>query len=231
MSGYKQLAGLSDLYFEVLTNERSVTDRDLRRAEQAVQYAFADVNAQLGQPEMVSPLVKAEDVKPSVIVTSLLVNVRSRPGMNHEAISQAKKDDVFDLLGEQGEWFQVQLSGGRTAWIHRNVASKRLQSDSTGAEMKRVDAKLLTSERKPPLHLEPIKLLATTIEYIPRPTSDELKIYGELEAQLRDLQARSADERKAIEQRLRQRTSEKFGISPEQVWNTYLKVQGWEIKH
>jgi hypothetical protein len=96
--------------------------------------------------------------------------------------------------------------------------------------MKRLDAKPLAPERISPLHLEPIKPLAMPIEYIPRPTPDELKIYAELELQLRGLQARSADGRRASEQHVLQRTSEKFGISQELIWNTYLKVQGWEIK-
>ncbi len=230
LGGHKQLAILCDLYFEVLTNERSVADRDLQRAEQAIQYTFADVSAQLGQPEIAPPPVKLEGVKPTVIVTAPLVNIRSRPGMGHEAISQAKKDDVFDCLGEQGEWFQVQLSGARAGWVHRSVASKRPQADGTTGEMKRADAKPIGAERRTVPQLEPIKLLATPIEYIPRPTSDEFKIYVELEAQLRDIQARGAEERKAVEQRIVQRTSERFGLSPEQIWNAYLKVQGWEIK-
>jgi uncharacterized protein YgiM (DUF1202 family) len=230
MTGYKQLAILSDLYLEVLTNERSVTDQDLLRAEQAVQHAFADASTQLGQPEKVPPLVKKDDVKPSVVVTAPLTNLRSGPGMTHMAISQVRKDVVFDLLGERGEWFQVQVSENHTGWVHRNVASKRPQTDGATSELKRMDAKTVASERPPTLHLEPINLLATSIEYIPPPTSDEVKIYGELEVQLRDLQVRSVDERKTSEHRILQRASEKFGISPAQIWNTYLKVQGWEIK-
>jgi hypothetical protein len=85
-------------------------------------------------------------------------------------------------------------------------------------------------ERGPQLRLEPIRLLSTPIEFIPRPTSDEMRIYVELEQQLRDLQASNAEERRVVEQHSLQRMSDKHGISPEQVWNTYLKVQGWEIR-
>ncbi|MDQ3831921.1 MAG: SH3 domain-containing protein [Candidatus Tectomicrobia bacterium] len=230
MGGYKQLALLSDLYLEVLTNERSVTDRDLQRAEQAVQHALTDAGIQLGQPEKVLPPAKRDEVKPSIVVTAALANLRSGPGMDHAAIGQVRKDVVLDLLGEQGEWFQVQLSGNHTGWVHRNVASKHPQADGTTGQLKRVETKPVASERPLALHLEPINLLATSIEYIPPPTSDEVKIYGELEAQLRDLQVRSADERKTSEHGILQRASEKFGISPAQVWSTYLKVQGWEIK-
>jgi len=230
MVGYKQLAMLSELYLEVLTNERSVNDRELQHAEQGVRHAFADASIQLGQPEKLPPPAKRDDVKPNIVITAALANLRSGPGMNHATIGQVRKDVVLDLLGEQGEWFQVQLSGNHTGWVHRNVASKQTQAAGTTGELKRTDAKPVASERTPALHLEPINLLATSIEYIPPPTSDEVKIYGELEAQLRDLQVRSADERKTSEHGILQRASEKFSISPAQVWNTYLKVQGWEIK-
>ena len=230
MGGYKQLALLSDLYLEVLTNERSVADQDLQHAEQLVRHAFADAGSQLGRPETVPLPAKGDAVKPSIVVTAALANLRSGPGMNHAAIGQVKKDVALDLVGEQGEWIQVQLSGNHTGWVHKNVASKHPQADEMIGEPKRMDTKPVASERTAVLHLEPINLLATSIEYIPPPTSDELKIYGELEAQLRDLQARSADERKTSEHGILHRASEKFGISPAQVWNTYLKVQGWEIK-
>jgi Bacterial SH3 domain len=227
---HKQLAVIRDLYFEVLTNERSPTDRELQRTQEVAQYALWDATAQLGQPASVPTPVKIETVKPTVVVTSPLVNVRSGPGISHEMVKQVKKDDILDFLGEQGEWFQVQLGGGRTGWIHRNVASKRPQGDGTTADAKRMDSKLLAIEKGPQLQLEPLRLLSTPLEYIPRPTPDEIKIYADVEVQLRDLQARNLEERKAAEQRILQRMSDKYIISPEQIWNTYLKVQGWEIK-
>jgi hypothetical protein len=227
---HKQLAVIRDLYFEVLINERSLTDRDLQRAEQVAQYALGDATAQLGQPDTAPSPVIVESVRPIVIITSPLANVRSGPGMSYESISQWKKDAVLDFLGEQREWFQVQLSGGRTGWVHRSVASKRPQGDGATGDVKRMDSQPFATEKGPQFQLEPIRLLSTPIEYIPRPTADEVKIYADIELQLRDLRARNLEERKAIEQRILQRISDKHGISPEQVWNSYLKVQGWEIK-
>ncbi len=227
---HKQLAVIRDLYSEVLTNDRSPTDHDLQRAQEVAQYAIWDVSAQLGQPYSVSSPVKMEAVKPTVVVTSPLGNVRSGPGTSHETVRQVKKDDILDFLGEQGEWFQVQLGGGRKGWVHRNVASKRPQGDSTSGDPKRMDSKPFATEKAPQLQLEPLGLQSTPLEYMPRPTPDEIKIYAEIEMQLRDLQARNLEERKAVEQRVLQRMSDKYIISPEQVWSTYLKVQGWEIK-
>jgi uncharacterized protein YgiM (DUF1202 family) len=226
---HKQLAIMHDLYFEVLINERSPSDHDLQRAEQVAQYALGDAVAQVGQPDSEPSPVRVESVKPTVIVTSPLVNVRNGPGMSHEAIRQLKKDDVLDFLGEQGEWFQVQLAGGRTGWVHRNVTSKRAQGDGAPGNTKRTDSKPFAIEKASRLHLNPIRPLSTPLQYIPHPTSDEVKIYADLELQFRDLQARNLEERLAVEQRLVERLSDKHGISPGQLWNTYLKVQGWEI--
>ena len=226
---YKQLQVLRDLYFEVLINERPFNDRALQRVEQQIQYALGDAIAQLGQPDMPSLPIKAENVKATVIVTSPLVNIRSGPGISHGVVSQVKKDEVLAFIGEQREWFQVQLSGGRTGWIHRNVASRGSLADGTAVEAKRSDSKLSFSEGRVILQLEPIGLLATPIAYIPQPTQDEFRIYAESEPQLRDLSSRSLQERQTLEQRILQRLSDKYGISPKQAWNAYLKVQGWEI--
>jgi uncharacterized protein YgiM (DUF1202 family) len=227
---HKQLAVMPDLYFEVLINERSLTDRDLQRAEHVIQYALGDTIAQLGQPDSVPTPLRVESARPTVIVTAPLVHVRNGPGMSHESIKQLKRDEVLDFLAEQGEWFQVQLGGGRTGWVHRSVASKRPKGEGTLDDSKRVDMKASSPERRPQLRLEPINLWSTPVEIIPRPTADEVRIYAELEQQLRDLHTTTVEERQAVEQRILQRMSDKHAISPEQVWNTYLKVQGWEIR-
>jgi uncharacterized protein YgiM (DUF1202 family) len=229
-TSHKQLSVLRDRYFEVLVNERSSTDRELQWAEQVLQYALGDAIAEFGQAETALTPLKAESARPSVIITSPLVNVRSGPGMTYEAISQWKKDAVLTLLSEQGEWFQVQLSGGRTGWVHQNVVRKHPQGDGTSADVKPGEGRPWPAEKRARLQLEPLRVLSTPIDHIPRPTSDEVKIYAEIELQLRDLQTRQPEERKVIEHGVLQRMSDKYGISPGQVWNTYLKVQGWEIK-
>ncbi|MGH8059003.1 MAG: hypothetical protein ACREOH_17500, partial [Candidatus Entotheonellia bacterium] len=76
----------------------------------------------------------------------------------------------------------------------------------------------------------PIPLQSTPLAYMPRPTSDEMRIYTDIEQALRDVSYRDPDERRKGEHRAQQRVAEKYGISAEQVWNAYLKVQGWEVK-
>ncbi|HEX9867883.1 MAG TPA: hypothetical protein VGC99_04695, partial [Candidatus Tectomicrobia bacterium] len=102
--------------------------------------------------------------------------------------------------------------------------------DGTTGDVKRGDAKPLSLEKGSYPQLEPISLLSTPVDFIPSPTSDEVKIYGEMEQQLRGLQAGNSEERRDVEQHILQRVSDKHRISPEQVWNTYLKVQGWQIR-
>ena len=230
---HKQLALIAGFYFEVLINERAPSDPDLQRAEHIIQYALGDAIAHLGQPDNIPFPVQVTTVTATVVVTSALVNVRNGPGMNHEPIKQLKKDEVLDLLSEQGEWFQVRLDGGQIGWVHRGVVSQRPPGDGLTDDIKRVAMPFPSAERGPPLRLEPTRLLSTPVEFIPHPTSDEVKIYVEVEQQLRNLLADNAShtgERRAVEQRILQRLSEKHGISSEQLWNAYLKVQGWELK-
>jgi hypothetical protein len=115
-------------------------------------------------------------------------------------------------------------------WIHRNVVSKQDSSSGRGGEPKRADVKPLLSERRNGLQLDPIVLASTSVDYVPRPTGDEVKIYADLEQQLRELAPRHSDERRRLEQQILQRLGEKYRISPDHLWNAYLKVQGWEIR-
>ncbi|MGH8055848.1 MAG: SH3 domain-containing protein, partial [Candidatus Entotheonellia bacterium] len=154
----KHLLGLVDSYFEVLLNERAASDRDLQWLEREIELAFSDANAQSGYPLTTPPAAaKGEAMRPAVVVTSALVNIRKGPAMTFDVVTRAKKDDGFELLGDKGEWFQVQLSDGRTGWLHQNVASKKALSGGT-PEAKRADAKPLSPERKGSLQLQPIPL-------------------------------------------------------------------------
>jgi len=150
--------------------------------------------------------------------------------MSYDVVGRAKKDDALALVGEKGEWFQVQLTDGPVGWIHRNVGSKNAVSAGSAPEGKRTDAKPISPERRATLQLDPLALPSTPFEFIPRHTEDEVKIYTDVEQQLRHVPNRDPEGRRTGEQRALQRVSEKYGISPELAWNAYLKVQGWEMK-
>jgi hypothetical protein len=230
MAVHRQLPTLRDLYFEVLLGERPPKDPDLQRAEQHISYALADAQVQLGSSEIAAPPVSVESGKATVVVTAPLVNIRSGPGMTHDSINWAKKDTVLDALKEEGEWWRVQLSDGRVGWVHRNVVSKQGSGDRPGGETKRSDGMPVLTERRVDLQLDPVAMASLTVDYVPRPTADEFKIYTDLEQQLRDIGSRPPEERRMLEQQILQCAGEKYRISPGQLWNAYLKVQGWEIR-
>jgi hypothetical protein len=230
MALHRQLLTVRALYFEVLLGERSLNDPELQRVEEQIQSALVDAQVQLGVAAIAVPSLPAEGGKTTVIVTAPLVNIRGGPAMSHDSITWARRDAVFDVLRDEGEWLRVQLSDGRVGWVHRNVVSKQDSGSGRGGEPKRADVKPLLPERRTGLQLDPIVLASTTVDYVPRPTGDELKIYADLEQQLRDLAPRHVDERRMLEQQILQRFGEKYRISPDHLWNAYLKVQGWEIR-
>lgn len=45
------------------------------------------------------------------------VNLRSGPGTNHEIVGKALPGEPMAVIGQEGDWYQVSLSGGKTAWI------------------------------------------------------------------------------------------------------------------
>ena len=124
MNMHKQLAAIPDFYFEVLISERSLTDRDLQRAEHVIQYALGDAIAELGQPDSVPSPVKVESVKPTVIVTAPLVNVRTGPGMSHESLKTQ-----YPQLQAQAQQLQVE-----NATLRQQLESVRQQYEQRLAD-------------------------------------------------------------------------------------------------
>ncbi|WP_316571893.1 SH3 domain-containing protein [Neobacillus sp. YIM B06451] len=44
------------------------------------------------------------------------LNIRSGPGLSYKVVATAKKGDRFTVLGESGDWVQLQLPSGGTGW-------------------------------------------------------------------------------------------------------------------
>jgi uncharacterized protein YgiM (DUF1202 family) len=227
---HRQMAIIKELYIEALVNERSPNDPELQRAEQHLHVAFGDASAQLGHRVAPQPTSQPGGMRSTVIVTSPMINVRSGPSMSHEAFRQIKKDEVLAFLGDQGEWFNIKLPDGRVGWVHRSVATKSPGSVSIMDEAKQSDGRPLLAEQGVIPKLEPVVLQTIPIDYLPRPTPDEFKVYAEVEQQLRDLRVGTGGDHHLMEQGIMQRVAAKYGISPALVWNAYLKVQGWEIR-
>jgi stage II sporulation protein P len=46
-----------------------------------------------------------------------VTNLRSGPGLDYKIVGKAKAGDSFQILGSEGEWYQVALSNGATAYV------------------------------------------------------------------------------------------------------------------
>lgn len=53
----------------------------------------------------------------SAVVTGSVVNVRSGPGTNNAVNGQVYQGQVLDILGQSGDWYQVQTNTGLTGWV------------------------------------------------------------------------------------------------------------------
>ncbi|MBC2181907.1 SH3 domain-containing protein [Listeria sp. FSL L7-0233] len=53
----------------------------------------------------------------SVVVKAEVLNVRSGPGLAYDVTSQARKNEVLRVVGEENQWYKVQLDNGNSGWV------------------------------------------------------------------------------------------------------------------
>lgn len=53
------------------------------------------------------------------------LRVRADPSLGASETAQVKPGDVFDYVGEQDGWFEIQLSDGKSGWISTQYAQKK----------------------------------------------------------------------------------------------------------
>ncbi|MEA3466913.1 MAG: SH3 domain-containing protein [Thermodesulfobacteriota bacterium] len=58
---------------------------------------------------------------PHVVVKKKIINIRSRPGTQHELIAKAKRGTVFQTIASVKGWVKVRHRGGITGWIARRL--------------------------------------------------------------------------------------------------------------
>jgi len=51
-------------------------------------------------------------------------NIRSAPTTSATLVVTVRKGDVFELLSEEREWYQVRLFAGGTRYVHKSLAEK-----------------------------------------------------------------------------------------------------------
>lgn len=58
------------------------------------------------------------------------LNIRSGPGLSYKVVATAKKGARFTVLGESGDWVQLQLPSGGTGWAANWLLSMKSESAS-----------------------------------------------------------------------------------------------------
>lgn len=57
-------------------------------------------------------------------VVGKVVNVRIGPGTSSDVIVQARKGDIFELRGQEGEWYKIAMFSGEWRYIYKPLAKK-----------------------------------------------------------------------------------------------------------
>lgn len=73
-----------------------------------------------------------QSVGPSRIVVRNDASIRTGPGVEYKIFAIAKKGKALDLLDEKNDWYQVDLTDGKSGWISKNDADKLVSSTPTG---------------------------------------------------------------------------------------------------
>lgn len=70
-----------------------------------------------------------------VIVNENYLNLRSGPGTNYDKLGQVHQDEQYSIVGQEGDWVEIQLDG-YTAWISIDYVT--IQEDSSEQEVEDV---------------------------------------------------------------------------------------------
>jgi len=71
---------------------------------------------------MITMSVTAYSADQYVQVTGDNVNIRFSPSTSSQVIASARKGDIFELEGEEQEWFAISLFSGEYRYIHKSLA-------------------------------------------------------------------------------------------------------------
>ncbi|MGJ7912256.1 SH3 domain-containing protein [Neobacillus sp. LXY-1] len=64
----------------------------------------------------------------TVTIASDFVNIRSGPGLSYSLVQKAKRGDKYQIIKEQDDWIQIQLSFGKTGWVANWLVNKDNQN-------------------------------------------------------------------------------------------------------
>ncbi len=77
-------------------------------------------------------LVRDESIAAGV-VTGSVVNVRSKPDIESEVLTQFEKGDKVEIFEHSGDWYRVSLGDDRYGWLHSDYVAVREEKVSRGS--------------------------------------------------------------------------------------------------
>lgn len=57
-------------------------------------------------------------------VVGKVVNVRAGPDTSSDVVAEARKGDIFELQGQEGEWYEIDMFSGEWRYIYKPMAKK-----------------------------------------------------------------------------------------------------------
>lgn len=64
----------------------------------------------------------------NVQITGENINIRTGPGLSYDVMMQVQKGKTFSIIKEEGDWYQIQLDGGKKGWVANWLVAKTSSS-------------------------------------------------------------------------------------------------------
>lgn len=70
----------------------------------------------------ISPIIP--EASDTVTINQDQVNIRQGPGLSYPIVKRVNKNDSFSVIKEEGDWIQINLTGGEKGWVANWLVSK-----------------------------------------------------------------------------------------------------------
>ena len=93
--------------------------------------------------------IEVSTPKEVLVVTAEAINLRQNPATGAPEVTRAKMGDELGFLSERNNWYFIQTSEGRKAWVHKNdVAFRSKDPGDKPGELEHVDPSLKEEPKK-----------------------------------------------------------------------------------
>jgi anti-sigma factor RsiW len=86
--------------------------------------ALLTVSLQPGHLDQTSSGERSRAIAPETVklrVSAVEATVRSRPSMQSEVVATVQRGAMLEVAGEERDWYEVRLEGGRPGWVEREA--------------------------------------------------------------------------------------------------------------